>query len=84
MEEKARAVYRKNGTWGPRFYSVKYALCNDGKRRTAYITGDADTFFSTPARVKVAGKTVSGFVCNAGYDDMHFVANGRGKNADLL
>ncbi len=37
-------------------------LCVDGKVRTATVTGSADTWFSLPARVKVNGKTVSGFI----------------------
>lgn len=31
-------------------------------RRTAYATGYADTFFSVPARVQLAGKTVRGYL----------------------
>src|SRR4051812_21009248 len=31
-------------------------------RRTVYITGDANTWFSTPAACKISGKTVKGYV----------------------
>jgi hypothetical protein len=37
------------------------ALCPDGKVRTCQV-GLPDTIFSIPARVKVFGKTVTGFV----------------------
>lgn len=42
-------------------YIKTKALCPDGKIRTVY-RGDADTFFSAPARIKVRGRGVSGFV----------------------
>lgn len=35
-------------------------------RRTVYIQGDADTFFSQPAACKIKGKTVRGSVINDG------------------
>jgi hypothetical protein len=31
-------------------------------RRTVYITGDPDSFFSTPAACKIQGATVKGYV----------------------
>lgn len=36
-------------------------LCSDGRVRTATV-GIPDTFFSIPARVKIKGKTVTGYV----------------------
>ncbi len=33
-------------------------------RRTVYVTGDADTFFSIPAVTRVMGKRVTGYVAN--------------------
>ena len=70
-------------------WKVTKALCSDGVRRTAWITADAATFFSIPARVKVKGKTVSGFVTSVpgGYeseDDYAFTAYEYGKNGRLL
>lgn len=41
---------------------IRNIMCPDGRRRTAYLGQDADTFFSWPARVKIAGKWVRGFV----------------------
>ena len=38
------------------------ALCEDGKIRTATITGHADTWFSIPAVVKANGKSVTGYL----------------------
>jgi hypothetical protein len=46
---------------GPRL--IRGVLCEDGKQRTAQCSNrGADTFFSIPARIKVKGKTVSGYV----------------------
>lgn len=62
--------------------------CQDGQRRTAIITGTADTFFSIPAKVRVGGKWVTGFVTSA--DDLYFPAgyefraNRFGKNGHLI
>ena len=42
-------------------YEKVKALCPDGKVRTVYL-GGADSFFSAPARTRVRGKYVSGFV----------------------
>ena len=38
------------------------ALCEDGKTRTATVTGHADTWFSIPAVVKANGKSVTGYL----------------------
>lgn len=38
------------------------AICPDGRVRSVRIAQTADTFFSTPASVRVRGKTVSGYV----------------------
>ena len=62
---------------------VRKALCSDGVRRYARLTGEPDTWFSIPASVKVQGKTVTGFVSMA-EEDVHFTANVNGKNANLL
>lgn len=77
-------------TSGPWQVPVKVigALCEDGRRRTAYITAEADTYFSIPARVSVKGKTVTGFVSGCeneqGEQDYTFTANLYGKNHALL
>jgi hypothetical protein len=48
-------------SWGrPRL--VRNARCPDGRRRTVYLGADADTFFSWPGRVSIAGRWVRGFV----------------------
>ena len=38
------------------------ALCQDGRYRTATATGEADTWFSLPARVKAKGQSVTGYI----------------------
>ncbi len=50
-----------NGHWQHPWY-IRNIACPDGKRRTAYLGPDADTFFSWPARVKMMGRWVKGFV----------------------
>jgi len=63
--------------------------CPDGKARVAVITGEADTFFSRPARVKAMGKTVTGYVTTtAEYkgekEGLKFVPNKYGKNYSVF
>jgi len=68
--------------------AVKHALCEDGRRRRARITAQADTFFSIPASVNVSGRTVSGFITGCegedGAQDYQFIAYSYGKNAAML
>jgi len=37
-------------------------LCSDGKIRAAELAESPDTFFSTPARIRINGKTVTGYM----------------------
>ena len=41
-------------------------------RRTVYITGEADTFYSIPAVCKLAGKRVRGYVTGDGEGNLVF------------
>jgi hypothetical protein len=74
--------------WGT--YSLPgRALCSDGKvRALARIAITADTFFSVPSAVKVAGRTVSGFVTTDDDDEgnvsVRFIAYSYGRNGHLL
>lgn len=67
---------------------VKNVLCPDSKRRTAILAGQPDTFFSQPARVKVKGKTVTGFITSFGdangRRDYKFIPNLYNKNCDVF
>lgn len=54
--------------------AVKHCLCPDGRRRRARLTGDADTYFSIPASVKLyvptedeEGRTFARAVTVSGY-----------------
>jgi len=71
-----------SGPW-MQLIAIRGAICSDGKPRYAKITGQADTYFSCPARVKVNGKSVTGFIScdNNGYT---FTASSFLKNAALL
>jgi hypothetical protein len=82
---RAQSIHR--GMWHQRV-AVQHALCSDGKRRYARITGVPDTFFSQPASVSVNNKTVSGYItgCEAedGSQDYQFRQYSYGKNAAEL
>ncbi len=51
-------------------------------RRTVYITGEPDTYFSQPAATRVKGKYVAGYV--AGDDNGCLVFHAMGKHKDRL
>lgn len=56
-------VLRWPGPWSLGPYKIIGAIANNGKQYTAQCSNKgADTFFSIPARIKVKGKTVSGYV----------------------
>ena len=89
--------YVKRYTYGPWHidYKTTGVLCSDGVRRTAWILGrEPDTFFTIPCKVKVKGKTVSGFLSsrNAIFEDgfppeeedLVFNHYSYGKNASIL
>ncbi len=60
IRKTGEAEWWGNGHW-QHPWLVRNALCPDGRRRTAYLGPDADTFFSWPARVKIGGVWVKGF-----------------------
>ena len=62
---------------------VERCPCEDGVRRTAFATAEADTFFSVPACVYVGRKTVGGFISHDA-QGWRFTAYGCGKNAALI
>jgi hypothetical protein len=75
--------------WGT--YVAARLLCSDGKvRSVSRIADTADTFYSVPATVKVAGRSVSGYMSfHHDMDDPEgciaiFVAYTYGKNGHLL
>lgn len=58
--------------------------CSDGAIRMALI-GIPDTFFSIPGRIRVRGKTVTGYVtCDSAINEFTFVSYTYGKNEGLL
>ena len=78
----SKAIY---SGWGySELVKVRGALCEDGTRRTATVTGAADTFFSVPARVSAKGKTVSGFLTRDSDGDWRFTAYSYRKNHDSV
>lgn len=65
-------------------YKATDVLCSDGRYRTARTAGQADTFFSLPARVSVRGKTVSGFLHHNSAGVLRFTAYSYRRNGHLL
>lgn len=84
----AKAVMSKHNMFGPTLQKVVGVFCEDGKRRTATITGQPTTFFTVPARISYKGKTVTGEVCTSSQDNDEctpdYVFYARGKYAQLL
>lgn len=84
-------LYRTHGPFAS-IAKVENCLCPDGKRRTVHTTGEADTFFSIPASVKVKGKTVTGYITTYSADGLtssacegwEFRANKYGKNSGVF
>src|SRR6185295_2450812 len=75
--------------WGGQTGSQYRVLCSDGRIRTATATGEADTFYTIPARLSVRGRTVSGHVyTRESWDETgplyRFSASSYRKNADAL
>lgn len=62
------------------------ALCADGRRRSAHVTGEADACSSLPARVCYRGATVTGFLCavTGREGDLKFVADQATKDGHLI
>jgi len=66
VNEHGQTVGHTHWMGGPTLARIIGAVCDDGKRRTAYVTGEPDTFFSLPARVNVGKRSISGWL---GVDD---------------
>lgn len=88
--DEGTAVEHPNGSrcfrTPPPFRSVakvERCPCEDGRRRTAFATAEADTFFSVPACVYVGRKTVGGFLASD-EDGWRFVTYKHGRNAALI
>jgi hypothetical protein len=66
MQPDGAKVWLSQWLGGPylvaKIESCRLANLAGDMRRTVYITGFADTYFSTPAVCKLAGKRVRGYV----------------------
>jgi hypothetical protein len=70
--EHGQTIGRTRWMGGPTLARVKGAICDDGVPRTAYVTGEPDTFFSIPARVNVGKRSVRGWLgCDDGVWAFH-------------
>ncbi len=57
---------------GPTVSKIEGARCPDGKNRTAFVSGEADTFFSLPAYVHHKSKRINGYLtCEDGVWTFH-------------
>jgi hypothetical protein len=71
----------KDGTWIEaeefaygKFTRRAYAVCPDGKKRVVMVS-IPDTMFSIPARMKIDGKTVKGFITTPEGESVLFTAD---------
>lgn len=83
LQTNGSTSYLTPGPWAS-LAKVANCPCEDGRRRTVYVTGQPDTFFSAPAQTRVKGKTVTGYLTTIHDGGYEFRANAFGKNADLL
>lgn len=71
----------RQSTFGaPRLVKVKKCLCGDGHRRTVEVTGEADTWWTVPAKTKVTTpegrRTVRGYLTHSDlYNELVFIAD---------
>jgi hypothetical protein len=79
--------------WGMDHLFRVDAKCTDNMVRRATVTAEADTYFSTPARVQVRGKSISGFLTTTDHYNLpedgnravyEFIQYSYGKNGDML
>lgn len=56
--------------WGLNRRHGHRVLCADGIIRACTLAETADTFFSTPASIRVKGKTISGYVTTESHDGL--------------
>lgn len=59
---RPKTYTRQTYPWGLYARNGHRALCSDGQIRAVEMSPTADTFFSIPARCRVSGRWVSGYV----------------------
>jgi hypothetical protein len=47
---------------GPSLAGVRNCPCPDGRCRTVYVTGEADTYFTMPAAINIRDRRIRGFL----------------------
>jgi hypothetical protein len=74
-QDDGAVVWRAEWMGGPSLSKIVdcrlYTLAGD-MRRTVYITGEADTYFSIPAVCKIMGCRVKGYVTGDGDGNLVF------------
>lgn len=62
MEKLGKTYITRVYPWGLNARNGHRLLCGDGKIRAAELAETADSFFSTPASVRVKGKRITGYM----------------------
>ena len=60
--EHGQTLWFADWMGGPTLSKVESCHCEDGKSRTAFISGEPDTWFSVPAYVHHKSKRVRGYI----------------------
>jgi hypothetical protein len=68
---------------GPTLAKINKCLCADGNRRTVYITGEADSYFSIPAATRVNGKYVAGYLSSDDSEEKNLVFHATDKRRHI-
>jgi hypothetical protein len=56
-----KTFVKQTGPWGLFARCGHRLMCSDGKIRAAELASSGDTFFSVPARIRINGKTITGY-----------------------
>ncbi len=73
-EENRHGQFVGKTRWigGPSPARIRNCRCQDGIDRTAYITGEPDTWWTTPARINIGKRSVRGYLtCEDGLWEFH-------------
>ena len=69
-------IWRANWIGGPSLARINHCRAENlhgEPRLTVYITGDADTWFSVPAKARYLGKVINGYVTGESDDGDNLV-----------
>jgi len=63
-QENEHGQFIGSARWmgGPTVARIRNCRCDDNVNRTAYVTGEPDTFFTLPARVNIGKQSLKGYL----------------------